>query len=199
MDDLFGGKDGGDSFPQFDGQPQPDFNPEFVPKSNPSPPPKKEEKMAEEKPNVEPHIAEAEAEKEKGNAFYKKGDLENALKCYQRSVELDEYNLLFRSNIAAVLIMQKKYEEGLAVCDDAIKVHHEAGFEKRNSKNLAKIHAKKARIFELQGKLDESIAEYDSALLNDNDGKIRLAQKDVKKLKQENEKKLYINPEISEQ
>jgi stress-induced-phosphoprotein 1 len=71
--------------------------------------------------------------------------------------------------------MLKKYDEGLQVCEDAVQVHKNADFDKRDRKNLAKIYLKRARIYELQDKLEEAIKEYDSALLEDNDGKIRTA------------------------
>lgn len=174
--------------------------------STPTQPPKtetktetKEEKMAEEAPTVEPHITEAAEEKLKGNSLYKEGKVEEALVHYKKAAELDEFNLLYRSNVVASLTMLKKYEEGLKVCEEAIKVHKNADYTNRNAANLAKIYAKRARIYELQGKLDEAIAEYDAALLEDNNGKIKLAQKDLKKKKIKLEKEAYINPELAEE
>lgn len=49
------------------------------------------------------------------------------------------------------------------------------------------------------GKLDESIAIYNEALLEHNNYDIKEAKKKVEKFKKEHEDKAYINPEIAEQ
>jgi len=45
---------------------------------------------------------QAVAEKDLGNAAYKKKDLEMALKHYNKAVELDSANIVFRNNRAGI-------------------------------------------------------------------------------------------------
>lgn len=189
MAGMFGGGQGS----PFAGQGQ-DSAPQSTPQQS-----QPEEKMAEETPAVDLHIKEAADKKAEGTTLYKAGNVEGALACYKQAAELDEYNLLYKSNVVACLTMLKRYDEGLTACEEAIKVHKSADYEFRNSKNLAKIYAKRARIYELQGKMEEALQEYDAALLEDNDGKIKLAQKNLKKKKIKMEKEAYINPEIAEE
>ena len=47
--------------------------------------------------------AQALAEKDLGNAAYKKKDFETALKHYNKAVELDGLNIVFRNNRAGII------------------------------------------------------------------------------------------------
>jgi len=57
---------------------------------------------------------EAEAKKLEGNEFYKKKDFNKALELYTAAIELNPSELLYYTNMAAVFIEQKKYDEAIA-------------------------------------------------------------------------------------
>ena len=59
--------------------------------------------------------------------------------------------------------------------------------------------ARKANALSQIGKLDESIALYQSALLENNDGNIKDQLKKIEKQKKIQEEQQYINPEIAEE
>lgn len=63
----------------------------------------------------------AEADKAKGNEFYKKKDFENALKYYQLAIDACPEEMVFYSNKAAVFFEMKDYDKCIAACDEAIE------------------------------------------------------------------------------
>ena len=48
------------------------------------------------------YVSQAVAEKDLGNAAYKKKDFETALKHYNKAVELNPTNIVFRNNRAGI-------------------------------------------------------------------------------------------------
>jgi stress-induced-phosphoprotein 1 len=64
---------------------------------------------------------------------------------------------------------------------------------------MGKAIARKANALFKQGKIDESLAAYDEAMLENNSYDIKEAKKKVEKIKKEMEEKAYINPQIAEQ
>lgn len=64
---------------------------------------------------------------------------------------------------------------------------------------MGKAIARKANALFKQGKIDESLAAYDEAMLENNSYDIKEAKKKVEKIKKEMAEKAYINPEIAEQ
>ncbi|XP_041460502.1 RNA polymerase II-associated protein 3-like [Lytechinus variegatus] len=67
-------------------------------------------------------IMEANAEKEKGNVFFKKGKYEEALACYSKGLNVDPDNALLSANRAMALLKLKRYEEAEKDCDLAISL-----------------------------------------------------------------------------
>lgn len=68
---------------------------------------------------------QAVAEKEKGNAAYKKKDFETAHKHYDRAIELDPTNIVYYTNKSAVFYEQKMYDECIEICNKAVEVGRE--------------------------------------------------------------------------
>lgn len=64
-------------------------------------------------------------EKEKGNAAYKKKDFAVALEHYDKAIELDPTNIVFRNNKAAVYFEQKDYDMCIKVCEEAVDIGRE--------------------------------------------------------------------------
>jgi tetratricopeptide (TPR) repeat protein len=59
-------------------------------------------------------IKDAEAKKQEGNEFYKKKDFARALELYSAAIELNPNELLYYTNMAAVYIEQKKFDQAIA-------------------------------------------------------------------------------------
>ncbi|KAJ0105957.1 hypothetical protein Patl1_18563 [Pistacia atlantica] len=98
--------------------------------------PKKSEPAKEEKkPEPEPEPmeltedgkekkdrkAQALKEKEEGNAAYKKKDFEKAIAHYTKALELDDEDISYLTNRAAVYLEMGQYEECIKDCDKAVE------------------------------------------------------------------------------
>ncbi|KAI8637421.1 hypothetical protein BD408DRAFT_52594 [Parasitella parasitica] len=90
------------------------------------------------------------AEKELGNEAYKKREFDVALGHYDKAYELDDTNITFLTNKAAVLFEQEKFDECIKVCEGAIERGRElrcdykliARYVLENNGNQQKIHEK---------------------------------------------------------
>lgn len=100
--------------------------------SSPKPQPKRETEPQRE-PEPEPmdipdeekekkaRKAEAQKEKELGNAAYKKKDFEVAIQHYSKAMDLDDEDISFLTNRAAVYLEMGKYEDCIKDCDKAVE------------------------------------------------------------------------------
>ncbi|CAM6044831.1 unnamed protein product [Sphagnum compactum] len=64
---------------------------------------------------------EALQEKEYGDAVYKKKEFESAVQHYSRAIELDDEDISYITNRAAVYLEMGKYEESIVDCDKAVE------------------------------------------------------------------------------
>lgn len=71
--------------------------------------------------------AQAQKEKEAGNAAYKKKDFETAIQHYTAAIELDDTDISFITNRAAVYFEMGKYEECIKDCDRLLKEEENLG------------------------------------------------------------------------
>ena len=74
-------------------------------------------------------IKDAEVKKQEGNEFYKKKDFAQALELYTAAIELNPEELLYYTNMAAVYIEQKKFDQAIAQCDTAIAKAREGAYD----------------------------------------------------------------------
>ena len=63
--------------------------------------------------------------KEQGNDAYKKKDFEKALELYNKAIELDSNNMVYYTNVAAVLFEQKEYDKCTDTCIKAVDIGRE--------------------------------------------------------------------------
>ncbi|CAO3701825.1 unnamed protein product [Rhizopus microsporus] len=115
------------------------------------------------------------SEKELGNQAYKKRDFETALAHYDKAYELDNTNITFLTNKAAVLFEQEKYQ-------DCIKVA------------LQRIGNAYAKLDDL----DNAIKYYGKSLTEHRTPETLQKLRDTEKLKKEKEKAAYYNPELAD-
>mmetsp|Transcript_12113 Transcript_12113/g.29790 ORF Transcript_12113/g.29790 Transcript_12113/m.29790 type:complete len:571 (-) Transcript_12113:330-2042(-) len=167
-----------------------------------SPKPMEEEKKevkstltAEEKKMIDVRAA-ANAEKEKGNNFYKKKKFDEALSSYDKAIEIDPTNCMYLSNKASVYMALKKFDLAIQACEDAFKLANE-----RNAdyKDKAKILTKLGKCFSKSGDHEKACEYYQKSLTedySDNADRLLRQTKDyIAKLKRKN----YINPEKSQE
>jgi stress-induced-phosphoprotein 1 len=97
---------------------------------------------------------DAHKAKTRGNELYQAKKFEEALAAYDEAIELDETNMTFWSNKAAVYFTQKKYDDCIAACDMAIEVGkaNMAPFEER-----AKALSRCAKAWQKKGDLSKAI------------------------------------------
>ncbi|KAJ9600999.1 hypothetical protein L9F63_000837 [Diploptera punctata] len=166
---------------------------ESPPRSEPKKTPSKEQKMDEDLP---PEKREALKEKELGNQAYKKRNFEEALKHYNKAVELDKGDITYLNNIAAVYFEQKGYQKCIQQCEKAIEVGREnrADFKliAKAFTRIGNAHLKLGDLHSAKTAFEKSMSEFRTpeikALLTSLDKKIK-----------EEERKAYIDPEKAEE
>ena len=141
-------------------------------------------------------VKDAEALKAQGNEFYKKKDFENALKLYQQAIDTNPEEITFYTNKAAVYFEMKKYDDCIQWCDNGIEAIKGKAYDYTK---LAKALARKANAQLQLKKFDESIATYQSALLEDQSHVIKMALQKAKQMKKDHESQAYIDPEKAEE
>lgn len=157
------------------------------------PKPKVEEKpKEEEKPSQ--NILDAQEEKLKGNELYKKKDFENAMKHYEKAIELDPTNCIYLLNKAAVLVEQKNYSESIKVCEEAISLGRKerVGFD-----TIAKCYVRIGNAYLKQDDLDKAISSYKEALTEHRTSDTLQKLRDTEKLKKKRDEEAYFSEEIS--
>lgn len=190
-----GGPFGGAQAPDFGQTPPQDSFTSSKMQEEPIPP------KREEPPKKEPtkELSQAEKEKNLGNEAYKKRDFGAAIAHYNKAIELEPQNLVFRSNLLAVLIEQKEFDRATEICKECVKIYNETDYHVRKGEDLAKIYARHARILELQDKLEESIEMYNKSLLENKVYNVEQDLKKVKLLKKKKDEESYLNPELGDQ
>lgn len=99
-------------------RPQPKRATEPQPQPEPEPEPMD---IPDEEKDKKTRKAEAQREKELGNAAYKKKDFETAIQHYTKAMDLDDEDISYITNRAAVYLEMGKYEECINDCDKAVE------------------------------------------------------------------------------
>merc|ERR1712176_475986 len=63
----------------------------------------------------------AAQEKELGNTAYKKKDLSEAIRRYQRAIEIDNTDMTYYNNLAQVYLDLEEWDQVIEHCDNAIQ------------------------------------------------------------------------------
>jgi len=139
---------------------------------------------------------EAEKEKNLGNTEYKKRNFEAALTHYQNAVKLDPTNITFKLNIAAVYFEEKKYQESINICLEAIE-------EGRSNRADYKLIAKGfTRIGNAYRKLEDyknAKVYYEKSLSEFRTVEVRNFLSEVEVIIKEQERTAYIDPVKAEE
>lgn len=110
--------------------------------------------------------AKADAEKEQGNAHYKKKELQKALECYTRAIEIFPKEPSYYTNRAAAHFEMGDLGACVADCDQAIEVARAARGDPGALKMVARGMTRKATCLMRQGDVDAVIELYNKALVS---------------------------------
>ncbi|KAL0324431.1 UNVERIFIED_CONTAM: Hsp70-Hsp90 organizing protein 2 [Sesamum calycinum] len=176
--------------------------------------PVKEEKRPEKEPEPEPEPmdvpeeekdkkerkAKAQKEKEAGNAAYKKKDFETAIQHYSKAIELDDEDISFLTNRAAVYLEMGKYEDCIKDCEKAV----ERGRELRSDfKMIARALTRKGTALVKMAKsskdYEAAIETFQKALTEHRNPDTLKKLNDAEKAKKDLEQQEYFDPQIADE
>ncbi|KAL3645344.1 Hsp70-Hsp90 organizing protein 3 [Castilleja foliolosa] len=173
----------------------------------------KEEKRPKKEPEPEPievvnneekekknKKALALKEKEAGNAAYKKKDFETAIQHYSKAIEIDDEDISFVTNRAAVYLEMGKYEDCIKDCDQAV----ERGRELRSDfKMVARALTRKGSALVKMAKcsqdFDIAIETFQKALTEHRNPDTLKKLNDAHKAKKDLEQQEYFDPQIADE
>ncbi|KAF5184837.1 Hsp70-hsp90 organizing protein [Thalictrum thalictroides] len=170
-------------------------------KKQPEPEPEPEPmEIPDEEKEAKERKAQAQKEKELGNAAYKKKDFEKAIDHYSKAIELDDADISFITNRAAVYLEMGKYEECIKDCDKAV----ERGRELRaDFKMVAKALTRKGTAFVKMAKTSKdyepAIEAFQKALTEHRNPDTLKKLNDAEKAKKDLEQQEYFDPQLADE
>jgi len=168
------------------------------PTSTPTPPPQAPTPTPPAPPK-EPEVSQFKQLKALGNSFYRKKEFENAIEQYEKATKLDDPDiLLVWNNMAACKIEMKDLDGAMNVLREAIDIYKKMKPSSRKYEHLAKLLARRGRVYKLQNKLDEAIDSLKESLLEAQIPSVKRELREVTNLKAKEDALAYINPELSE-
>ncbi|XP_010264197.1 PREDICTED: hsp70-Hsp90 organizing protein 3-like [Nelumbo nucifera] len=181
-------------------EPEPKRHPE--PESVKQPEPKHEPEPMEltEEEEAKERKAQALKEKEAGNAAYKKKDFETAIQHYTKAMELDDEDISFITNRAAVYLEMGMYEECIKDCDKAV----ERGRELRSDfKMVARALTRKGTALVKMAKCSKdyepAIETFQKALTEHRNPDTLKKLNDAEKAKKDLEQQEYFDPKLADE
>ncbi|XP_043722453.1 hsp70-Hsp90 organizing protein 2-like [Telopea speciosissima] len=174
--------------------------PEPEPSKQPEPEPEPEPVVLSEEKEARERKAHAQKEKEAGNAAYKKKDFETAIQHYTEAVELDDEDISFLTNRAAVYLEMGKYEECIKDCDKAV----ERGRELRSDfKMVARALTRKgttlAKMAKCSKDYEPAIEAFQKALTEHRNPDTLKKLNDAERAKKELEQQEYFDPQLADE
>ncbi|KAJ9706817.1 hypothetical protein PVL29_002006 [Vitis rotundifolia] len=144
--------------------------------------------------------AKAQKEKEAGNAAYKKKDFETAIQHYTKAIELDDEDISFITNRAAVYLEMGQYEECIKDCDKAV----ERGRELRSDfKMIARALTRKGSALVKMAKCSKdyepAIETFQKALTEHRNPDTLKKLNEAEKAKKDLEQQEYFDPKLADE
>ncbi|CAK7355792.1 unnamed protein product [Dovyalis caffra] len=184
-----------------------------IPEETSTPQPSAPERKVEEEKVVEPEPmdvtedkeakerkAQAVKEKELGNAAYKKKEFEKAIEQYTKAMELDDEDISYLTNRAAVFLEMGKYDECIKDCDKAV----ERGRELRSDfKMVARALTRKgtalAKMAKCSKDYEPAIETFQKALTEHRNPDTLKRLNEAEKAKKDLEQQEYFDPKLAEE
>ncbi|KAH7686827.1 Molecular co-chaperone STI1 domain-containing protein [Dioscorea alata] len=144
--------------------------------------------------------AMAQIEKEEGNGAYKKKDFEKAIKHYDKALVLDDEDISFLTNRAAVHMEMGEYAECIRDCDKAVERGREL---KSDFKMIARALTRKGTAFVKLAKVskdyDAAIESFQKALIEHRNPDTIKKLNNAENAKKELEQQEYYDPKIADE
>ena len=168
--------------------------PEVSKPSNPAKPTPAPEPMVVDEPSGPK--AEAKQEKTLGNAAYKAKNFDVALEHYDKAIALDDTDISFITNKAAVFFEKGDYEACAKACDDAV----EKGRELRvDYKLVGKAMTRKGNALVKLERFEEAIAVYNKSLMEDRNADTLKRLNETERELKDRKTKAYLDPVKAEE
>ncbi|PSS09762.1 Hsp70-Hsp90 organizing protein [Actinidia chinensis var. chinensis] len=173
-----------------------------------SEPAKAEEREAEPEPMEVPEEeretkerkAQAQKEKEAGNAAYKKKDFETAIERYTKAIELDDEDISFLTNRAAVYLEMGKYDECVKDCDKAVERARELRSDyKMVARALTRKGTALVKMAKCSRDYEPAIEAFQKALTEHRNPDTLKKLNDAEKAKKELEQQEYFDPKLADE
>ncbi|KAL5206945.1 hypothetical protein ABZP36_031380 [Zizania latifolia] len=188
-------------------------------RSSPTPPSQEQEhpetraREAEPEPQPEPEPMEvtdekerkdrksaAQKEKEAGNAAYKKKDFETAIQHYTKAMELDDEDISYLTNRAAVYIEIGKYDECIKDCDKAVERGRELRADfKMVSRALTRKGTALVKLAKTSKDYDIAIETFQKALTEHRNPDTLKRLNEAERAKKELEQQEYYDPKLADE
>ncbi|URE39442.1 Heat shock protein [Musa troglodytarum] len=171
------------------------------PKKAPEPEPEPEPMdVSGEEKDAKERKAKAQKEKEAGNAAYKKKDFEMAIQHYTRATELDDGDISYLTNRAAVYLEMGKYEECIKDCDKAVERGRELHSDfKMIARALTRKGTALAKLAKCSKDYEPAIETFQKALTELRNPDTLKKLNDAERAKKELEQQEYFDPKIADE
>ncbi|XP_010933724.1 hsp70-Hsp90 organizing protein 1 [Elaeis guineensis] len=167
--------------------------------AEPEPEPETMEVSEEEKEPRE-RKAEAQREKEAGNAAYKKKDFETAIQHYTKAMELDDGDISFLTNRAAVYLEMGKYEDCIKDCDEAVERGRQLHSDfKMIAKALTRKGTALVKLAKCSKDYELAIETFQKALTEHRNPDTLKKLNDAERAKKELDQQEYFDPKIADE
>ncbi|ERM94729.1 hypothetical protein AMTRI_Chr03g143920 [Amborella trichopoda] len=178
-------------------------------KEKASSPPKEEVKREREEPEPMEIVEErekklrkdeAQKEKEAGNAAYKKKDFETAIKHYTKAMEIDDEDISYLTNKAAVYLEMGKYEECIKDCDKAVERARELRSDyKIIARALTRKGSALVKLAKCSKDYEPAIEAFQKALTEHRNPDTLKKLNEAEKAKKDLEQQEYYDPNIADE
>ncbi|EHA8588492.1 hsp70-Hsp90 organizing protein [Cocos nucifera] len=170
-------------------------------KKSPEPVPEPEPMhVSEEEKGARERKAEAQKEKEAGNVAYKKKDFETAIQHYTRAIELDDGDISFLTNRAAVYLEMGKCEDCIKDCDKAVERGRELHSDfKMIARALTRKGTALVKLAKCSKDFEPAIETFQKALTEHRNPDTLKKLNDAERAKKELEQQEYFDPKIADE
>ncbi|XP_057977497.1 hsp70-Hsp90 organizing protein 3-like [Malania oleifera] len=182
--------------------PKPERKREAEPVKRPEPEPEPEPEPMEiaEEREAKEMKAQAQKEKEAGNAAYKKKDFETAIQHYTKAIELDDEDISFLTNRAAVYLEMGQYDECIKDCDKAVERGRELRSDfKMISRALTRKGTALVKMAKCSKDYEPAIETFQKALTEHRNPETLKKLNDAEKAKKDLEQLEYFDPKIADE
>ncbi|XP_076914856.1 hsp70-Hsp90 organizing protein 3-like [Bidens hawaiensis] len=155
--------------------------------------------VTEEEREIKEKKAQAQKEKEAGIAAYKKKDFETAIAHYTKAIELDDADISFLTNRAAVYLEMGKYDECIKDCEKAVERGRELRSEyKMVARALTRKGTALVKLAKTSKDYEPAIETFQKALTEHRNPDTLKRLNDAERAKKELEQQEYYSPELGE-